>query len=94
MISKQLKDPRDIVSGLYKKYVTKEDNVIHAEKIFFVNGLIREAFKKEDQQKIIHELMVWGEAIPKYLNNELDMVWKDGNIVVTKVGGVELPTGG
>jgi hypothetical protein len=78
------KDPKTIIRNLFKKYAKIVDNVVYAQKIFVINSIIAYVYRDYDKNSVDKdELMFYGEAIDKYLKNEVDIIWKNGKIVIT-----------
>lgn len=78
------KDPKTIIRNLFNKYAKIDENVVYAQKIFVINSIISYIYRDHDRNKIDKdELMFYGEAIDKYLKNEVDIIWKNGKIVIT-----------
>lgn len=79
----QLKDPKNIIRNLFTKYAKIEDNVVYAEKIFIINSVVKYIYRDAGKNSVNKdELMLYGEAIDRYLKNEVDIVWKHGNIII------------
>lgn len=79
----QLKDPKNIIRNLFTKYAKIEDNVIYAQKIFIINSIIKYIYRDAERNNVNKdELMFYGEAIDRYLKNEVDITWKHGKIIV------------
>jgi len=90
-----IKDPKTIIRNLYQKYLNKEENIIYAHKLFIINTVINflfsgKSYKELDQFQIAR----YGEYIHKYLQDEVDIVWKDGILTIRDLENGEYITGG
>lgn len=77
-----LKDPKKVITGIFKKYVKIDGNIIYADKLFVINSIINQIYNEETQTVSSKKLLEYGEIINRYLKNEVDILWKDGNIMV------------
>ena len=83
-----VKDPKTIIRNLYQKYAKRSENIIHAEKIFIINSLIKDLFTGHDANSVDKRLLAqYAELIDRYLKNEVDIYWKDGKLMVDEVEG-------
>jgi hypothetical protein len=81
----KFRDPKTIIRNLFNKYAKIEENVVHAEKIFIINSVINYIYRDSDKNKVDKdELMFFGEAIDRYLKNEVDIRWKNGKLIITE----------
>jgi hypothetical protein len=78
----RLKDRREIIRDLFRKYIPQKENIIEAKKLFIINSVINYVYNHEDQKEIGKLLGFYGELISKYLKDEVDLYWKDGRIAV------------
>ena len=77
-----LKDPKKVITGIFKKYVKIDGNIIYANKLFVINSIINQIYNEDTQTVSSKKLLEYGEIINRYLKNEVDILWKDGNIMV------------
>jgi hypothetical protein len=78
-----LKDPQTIIRNLYQKYAVRKDNIIHAEKIFIINSVIKNLFEGQTANSVDKRLLAqYAELIDRYLKDEVDICWKDGKLMV------------
>lgn len=89
-----LKQPKQIINGLFSKYAILEDNVVYAEKLFIINTVINYVFKERDRDITSKRLLKYGEIITRYLNNEIDIYWKDDKLFVKELMQGERSTSG
>ena len=80
-----LKQPKQIITSIFNKYVKKQDNVVYAEKLFIINTIINYLFSQGDPKTTSKKLLEYGEIINRYLNNEVDIYWQDGTIMVKEL---------
>lgn len=90
-----LKDPKTVVRNLYQKYIHKEENVIYVDKIFIINTIINflfagKTYKELDQFQIAR----YGEYIHRFLQDEVDIFWKDGRLIIRDLQSGKYITGG
>jgi metal-responsive CopG/Arc/MetJ family transcriptional regulator len=78
----RLKDRREIIRDLFRKYIPQKENLIEAKKLFIINSVVNYVYGHEDQKEINKLLAFYGELISKYLKDEVDLYWKDGRIAV------------
>jgi hypothetical protein len=78
----RLKDRREIIRDLFRKYIPQKENLIEAKKLFIINSVVNYVYSHEDQKEISKLLAFYGELISKYLKDEVDLYWKDGRIAV------------
>ena len=85
----RLRDPKTIIRNLFNKYAKIDGNVVHAEKMFIINSVIKYLFENDAKKIDKEEIALYGDIIDKYLKNEVDILWEDGKLVVTdpKTGG-------
>jgi len=82
-----LKDPKKILRNLFDKHSQKIDNVVYAEKIFIINTIINYLFKDKDYRELDkYKIIEYGEIINRYLQDEVDIYWKDGKLMVRELG--------
>ncbi len=78
-----LKSPKQIIRNLFEKHIEKLDNVIYADKLFIINSIISYIFKDKDYSKIDKgKLLEYGELINQYLDDEVDIYWDSGTLMV------------
>jgi hypothetical protein len=74
---------RNIVKKMADKFMTIEDNVYHADRLFMASGVVTHALAKyesgEMPQAQLHQYLL---ALDKYLNKQLDIFWEDGILKV------------
>jgi hypothetical protein len=81
----KFREPKTIIRNLFNKYAKVVDNVVYAEKIFVINAVVNYIYRDSDKNKVDKdELMFFGEAIDRYLKNEVDISFKNGSINVTE----------
>lgn len=84
-----LKDPKQIITSLFKKYAKVEDNTIYAEKLFIINSVINSLFRESDNKNFNKKLVEYGEIINRYLKNEIDIYWSGDTIMVKELNSVD-----
>ena len=80
-----LKEPKKVITGIFKKYVKIEGNTIYADKLFVINSIINKLYSEDGKAISSKTLIEYGEIINRYLKNEIDIFWKDGNILVKEL---------
>lgn len=91
----QLKDPKTIIKNLYHSRLHKEQNVVYAEKLFIVNTIINFLFKNKTYKEIDQfQIARYGEYIHKYFNDEVDIFWKDGILMIRELESGDIFMGG
>lgn len=88
------REPKQIITSIFKKYVKIEDNTIYADKLFMINSVISHLFKNKYDKGFSKTLVEHGEIINRYLNNEVDIYWEDGRIMVKELNSVNDETDG
>lgn len=89
-----LKDPKKIIRNLFDKHAIKEDNVVHAQKLFIINSIINYLFKDKSYTDIDKvKLIEYGEIINRYLKDEVDIYWEDDKLMVEDVEGKRRTSG-
>lgn len=88
-----VKDPKKIIRSLFQKYITTNDNVINAQKLFVVNSVIHYLFKDTyymdvDKTKLIE----YGALINRFLEEEIDIYWQNGILMVDDRYGTPRPS--
>lgn len=78
----KLKDRKQVMRDFFRARMTKENNVINANKFFIINSIINYIYDAEEEKERMELLVVYGDLISKYLKNEVDLRWEDGRIVV------------
>ena len=76
----QIKHPEEIISNLFKRYSTQEENILHLERLFMAASVIRWAFKVTSKPE---EIVQYLAQVEKFLNGTIDLYW-EGSII--KVG--------
>lgn len=65
-----------------------DDNLIHCEKLFFVNGVMKWLYNKLLSDEIDIDVMKdYLLLINEYLDNRVELFWKNGNLsynIITK----------
>lgn len=81
-----LKNPKQIIRNLFNKHSEKIDNVIYIEKLFIVNSVVSYLFKDKDVYKLDKaKIIEYGELINRYLEDEIDIYWKDDILMVREL---------
>ena len=81
-----LKDPKTIITGLYKKHAKIEGNLIKAEKLFMINSLINTLFAGIDYKNVDKkQLAEYASLVDMYIKNEVDLRWEDGKLQVEEI---------
>jgi hypothetical protein len=89
-----IKQPKQIVNSIYKKYAIIEENVIYADKLFIINTVINYIFRDNDRRAMSKKLLEYGEIITRYLNNDVDIYWEDDKLLVKELVEGERSTSG
>lgn len=77
-----LRDPDEIIISLYRKYSSKEDNLIIAERLFVAASVVKWVFKNANRgDEIIQYLL----QVEKYLEGEINLYWEEDVIKVGRV---------
>lgn len=80
-----LKSPKQIIRNLFHKHSDKLDNVIYADKLFIINTIVNYLFKDKDYSSLNKaKVAEYGELINRYLEDEVDIYWKDGILMVAE----------
>lgn len=83
----QIKNPQQVIRSLYTNHAEKLDNVIYADKIFIINSIVNHLFRDKHYTEIDKSrLLRYGEIISRFLEDELDVYWKDGKLMVKEMG--------
>jgi len=69
------------IRNIIKKYVSKEDNVIYANRLFMALSVVNHAL---DNNLTPKEINLYIAEAEKYLNGKTDLVWQDGHIKIKK----------
>jgi uncharacterized FlgJ-related protein len=77
-----IKDYKQVIINIFKKYIKKQDNVIYAEKLFVISSIVRYLYSDDKKELTPKKIAQYGEVIDRYIKNEVDIFWKDGNIMV------------
>ena len=81
-----LRSPKQIITNLYTKHAEKLDNVIYADKLFVVNSVICYLFKDKDIHRVDKvKVLEYGELINRFLDDEIDIYWRDGILMVREL---------
>ena len=88
------KQPKQIITSIFKKYTKVDGNTVYADKLFIINTIINYLFREENKKNINKDLVYYGEIINRYLNNEVDIYWKSGKIMVKELGQANGETSG
>ena len=75
-----LKSPDEIIAIFVEKYLTKEDNIINAKRLFVASSVIRWIFETTTNQT---EIIQYLGQVEKYLNGQIELYWHND---VIKVG--------
>jgi len=89
-----LKDPKQIITSIFKKYAKVEDNTIYAEKLFIINTVVNSLFREADNKNFSKKLVEYGEIINRYLKNEIDIYWRGDTIMVKELNRIDRETNG
>lgn len=84
-----LKQPKQIITSIFNKYVKKQDNIVFANKLFIINSIINNLFKNKQNKTFNQDLIEYGEIINRYLENQIDIFWKDGRIMIKELDQVD-----
>ena len=80
-----LKSPKQIIRNLFHKHSERLDNVIYADKLFIINTIVNYLFKDKDYSSLNKaKIAEHGELINRYLENEVDIYWEDGILMVAE----------
>lgn len=77
----QIKNEREIIKDLINKYLKKDENVYYLDRLFVANTVIRWIFDETKQQGEILQYLI---QVDKFLNGEINLYWKNGNIKVER----------
>lgn len=77
----QLKSESQIIKDLTKKFLEKEENVYYLDRLFMANTVVRWVFRHANNQEEILQYLI---QIDKYLNREINLSWKNGEIKVER----------
>jgi hypothetical protein len=80
-----VKEPKQIIFNIYKKYIKVQDNVVYARKLFVINVIIKFIFADGSAKVTAKLLAEYGELIDRYLKDEVDIRWKHGSIEVEEL---------
>lgn len=89
-----LKQPKQIITSIFKKYAKIQDNVVYADKLFVINTVVNTLFKNRNNKNFNKELVEYGEIINRYLNNEVDIFWEGDTIMVKEFDPLDRQTSG
>lgn len=88
-----LKDPRKIIRNLFEKHTEKKDNIVYAHKLFIINSIVNYLFKDKYYTEIDkNKLLEYGALITRYLEDEVDIYWQDGILMVDDRYGTPRPS--
>lgn len=91
----QIKDPKTVIRNLYQKYLFREENIIYADKLFVINTVINFLFNGKTYKEIDQfQIARYGEYIHRYLQDEVDIYWNDGILMIRDLQNGEQFTGG
>lgn len=76
-----LKSQEDIIDGLTKKFLKKEDNIYHLERLFMAVSVVRWMFKNAGSNAEILQYLV---QVERHLTGEINLYWQDDVIKVGK----------
>ena len=69
------------VNKLLKKYLKRDENICHAEKLFVAKSVLLWVYENNKEAKAIKYYI--GE-IERYLSGDITLYWEDGTIKVRK----------
>jgi len=66
-----------------EKCISFENNIIHAEKAFFISSVIKWCVKEREKKELTDSRVnKYFRLLKQYLNEDLDLYWEDGKIMV------------
>ena len=77
-----LKNKEDAISSMLKKYLKAQDNLLLSERLFIAKSFINWIFDNTKHPQIIKTYV---DDVERYINGEIDMVWKNGIITKRKI---------
>jgi hypothetical protein len=78
-----LKDPREIMAALRKKYLVRQDNLLDADRLFTINSVIKKLYHDLESEKIDKNTLIeFSSMIERCLKKEVDIYWKDGKLYI------------
>jgi hypothetical protein len=89
-----LRQPKQIITSIFKKYAKRQDNVVYADKLFIINTVVNTLFKNRDSKNFNKDLVEYGEIINRFLNNEVDIFWEGDTIMVKELDPLDKQTSG
>ena len=71
-----------------KRCLYQEDNVLYCEKLFIINCIMGRVYTKVDRGDMnLTQMREYLTMINEYLNDEVDLLWTDGDLVTLEKGG-------
>ena len=63
--------------------ISFEDNIIYAEKAFFISSVIRWCVKEKEKRNLSDtRVNKYLRLLKQYLKEDLDLYWEDGKIII------------
>lgn len=76
-------EPEKVISGILKKYLKQDGNLVYAQKLFVVNSIILHLLGNDKYKSIDKKILLeYSILIDQYLKNDIDIRWEDGKLVV------------
>ena len=75
----KIKSPEQIIKAMVEKYSTKEDNIVHLERLFVAASVVRWVFQNTSNTE---EMLKYLMQVDKYLQKETELYWEEGIIKV------------
>ena len=69
------------IKKIIESFVVREDNLIHAERLFVAKTVLMWAVENSKEQNIFKSYLT---EIEKHLNGEITLYWEDGKIKIRK----------
>ena len=77
----KIKTPEQIIKAMVEKYSTREDNIVHLERLFIAASVVRWVFQNTSNTE---EMLKYFMQVDKYLQKEVELYWEEGIIKVRK----------
>jgi hypothetical protein len=77
-----LKTKEEAISSMLKKYLKTQDNLLLSGRLFIAKSFINWIFDNTKHPQIIKTYI---DDVERYINGEIDMVWKNGIITKRKI---------
>ena len=69
------------IKKILESYIKKEDNLIHAERLFIARAVLFWAAENSKDQRTFKSYL---SELERHLNGEITLYWEDGKIKVRK----------